>query len=59
VSILLGKECLTIAKHHPTSRKRGEEDETEGSSSDYDAMFGLEPSLRYLFIVKNNVEGKK
>jgi hypothetical protein len=48
---------LQSLKHHPTKRKRGEEDEPQVSLLDYGVMVWSE---LFLIVMNNdNVEGKK
>jgi hypothetical protein len=61
VSVLLGEECITILKRQSTKRKQGYCNEPVVSSTNYDVTVGLDPSLRYVFVMKSNenIDDKK
>ena len=54
VSVVLGEECVTIPKQQSTKRKHKVDDELVVLLTSYDVTVGLDPSLRYLFVIKNN-----
>jgi hypothetical protein len=59
--VLLGEECITVPKWQSTKRKGECDDELVVSSTNYDITVGLDPSLRYVFVTKNNenIDNKK
>ncbi len=59
--MLLGEECITIPKWQSTKRKQGCDDEPVVSSTNYDITVGLDPGLRYIFVMKSNenIDSKK
>jgi hypothetical protein len=54
VSVLLGKECITVPKQQSTKRKWECDDEPVVSSTNYDITVGLDPGLQFIFVTKNN-----
>jgi hypothetical protein len=59
VKVLLGEECELKPKARKTKRKqREEDDEPTVSSAHYDVRVGLDPGLRYLFVMKSNTNAE-